>query len=60
MIDWLNEQQLVRHLSGESMHGELVKRANEIFRFLAKNECLTLEHIDLLWNASQVATARAR
>jgi len=54
LLDWLAHHKIVENLFGDSMHSELVKRSNDIFKFLAKKDRFTLEHIDLLWNATRV------
>jgi len=51
LLTFMTEQDLLTTIITDRPHGEIVKRAGEIFSFYAENEVLTAEHLDLLWTS---------
>jgi len=51
LLTWIDEKNIVDELFGEKMHHELLKRSNEIFKFLCTKKGLTTNHIDALWSS---------
>jgi ubiquitin carboxyl-terminal hydrolase 34 len=52
MISWLKSKGIVEYLYGENLHSELIKRSSDILKFIAVEDEMTKEYIDLLWQAS--------
>jgi hypothetical protein len=52
---WLGEKKIIEYLFGENYSFELIKRSKPILRFLAVKDDVTVEHLDLIWNASIVS-----
>jgi len=42
----------MNHIYGDNLHPEIIRRASEIPKFLSKRQQLTLEDLDLMWEAS--------
>ena len=53
LINWIEEHKLVEYLLGESSHVEVIKRSSSLLIFLANNNHLTVEHLDLLWKSQE-------
>ena len=51
LLSWIQENKIVDELFGEKMHQELLKRSNDLFRFITSNGKLTTEHLDALWGS---------
>ena len=59
---YILDSQLIQEVFGPSMHREIVSRCSKMLFFLAELECITMEHLELIWNAAMrtdEATARA-
>ena len=46
----LNENSLVEIILGENVQAEIVKKAEDLFSFLIKNNCFDSKYIHLIWN----------
>lgn len=49
MRKWLQDQKILEIVFGDNTHLELVKRGGCILKFLAKQQDLPKEALDLLW-----------
>lgn len=49
MTKWIKEQKLIEVLLNESSHGELIKRAGIVLKFLAENHEIDEGILNLLW-----------
>lgn len=49
LVNWIDREQLVGKLFGESIHTELVKRSTPLFQFASELEYLTPEWLDHVW-----------
>lgn len=56
LANWILERRIVEDIFGQNAHVELISRSVPILNFLSTHLCLTLEHIDCIWNAAQVST----
>ena len=54
LLEWILKNNILNEIFGNRTHHELVKRASESYRLLARQDVLSDEHLDLLWNASNV------
>lgn len=54
LSDWLNENRIIHHLFGPNLHVELIKQSPIILRFLAVENQITHEHLNLIWQAAQL------
>lgn len=54
LSDWLNENRIIHHLFGPNLHVELIKQSPIILRFLAVENQITDEHLNLIWQAAQL------
>lgn len=54
LSDWLNENKIINHLFGPNLHIELIKQSPIILRFLAVENQITEEHLNLIWQAAQL------
>lgn len=52
--DWLIANGIVGHLFGPNLHVEVIKQSHIILNFLAMENRITREHIDLIWAAAQL------
>lgn len=52
--DWLTENQIVEHLFGPNLHVEVIKQAHVVLNFLAVENQITEDHINLIWQAAQL------
>lgn len=52
--DWLTENQIIEHLFGPNLHVEVIKQAHVVLNFLAVENQITEEHINLIWQAAQL------
>jgi hypothetical protein len=52
LTNWMTQNNLVTLLLGEYNHVEVIKRCPDIVKFLAKNNALTAQHIDLILESS--------
>jgi hypothetical protein len=50
LANWIIENKIVDYLFGPNLHTELLKQCSTILIFLGSNNCLTVEHIDLIWS----------
>jgi hypothetical protein len=50
LANWIIENKIVDYLFGPNLHTELLKQCLTILIFLASNNRLTVEHIDLIWS----------
>ena len=46
---------ILKFFEKDFLHHEILKRAGQVFAFLAKNDRLGMEHLDMLWECSQVS-----
>ena len=51
LIHWIQQNKIINELFGEKMHHELLKRSNEIFKFLVIHDTMEKEYLDALWNS---------
>jgi len=49
---WMEENKVVDVLLGASSHHEIVKRSPPLLKFLAANQALSTDHLDVLWTSS--------
>lgn len=54
LSDWLNDNKIINHLFGPNLHIELIKQSPIILRFLAVENQITEEHLNLIWQAAQL------
>ena len=50
LANWIIENKIIDYLFGPNLHAELLKQCLTILIFLASNNRLTVEHIDLIWS----------
>mgnify|MGYP001051868523 FL=1 len=50
LANWIIENKIIDYLFGPNLHTELLKQCLTILIFLATNNRLTVEHIDLIWS----------
>lgn len=50
LSNWIIENKIIDYLFGPNLHTELLKQCLTILIFLASNNRLTVEHIDLIWS----------
>ncbi|CAF0871243.1 unnamed protein product [Adineta ricciae] len=50
LCNWIIENKIIHYLFGPNLHTELLKQCLTILIFLASNNRLTVEHIDLIWS----------
>lgn len=50
LCNWIIENKIIDYLFGPNLHTELLKQCLTILIFLASNNRLTVEHIDLIWS----------
>ena len=53
LINWIEENKLVEFLLGESSHVEVIKRSASLLIFLANNNHLNVNHLELLWKSQE-------
>ena len=51
LCDWILSEQLVEQIFTYS-HPEMIKRISDILKFLYRNDALTIEHLELLWESA--------
>lgn len=51
---WILDQRIVEEIFGQNAHVELISRSTRIIEFLSQNQCLSLHHVDCIWNAAQM------
>lgn len=54
LADWLIENKIVSHLFGPNLHVEVIKQSPVVLRFLAVENQITEEHLNLIWQAAQL------
>lgn len=54
LADWLTEYQIVSHLFGPNLHAEVIKQSHIVLNFLAVENQITEEHVNLIWQAAQL------
>ena len=52
MLDWMKRNKIIDSLFGVNLHQELLKRSNDLFKFLAFKKEFKISHINLLWDSS--------
>lgn len=52
--EWLSEYQIISHLFGPNLHVEVIKQSQIVLNFLAVENQITEEHINLIWQAAQL------
>ncbi|XP_055381002.1 ubiquitin carboxyl-terminal hydrolase puf [Condylostylus longicornis] len=52
--DWLTENQIIQHLFGPNLHVEVIKQSHIVLNFLAVENQITEDHINLIWQAAQL------
>lgn len=50
MVEWLETNKIIPLALGRGSHEQVVKRSPPILKFLASNNSLTVNHINLLWS----------
>lgn len=48
LVDWIRDSDLIALLLEKYNHVEVIKRCPEIIKFMANQEALTAEHIDII------------
>ncbi|OXA42165.1 Ubiquitin carboxyl-terminal hydrolase 34 [Folsomia candida] len=51
---WLLTKQVVEHIFGPNLHVEVIKQSHTILSFLAMENRLTEEHVEIIWTAAQL------
>lgn len=54
LADWLTENQIINHLYGPNLHVEVIKQSHIILNFLAVENQVSEEHINLIWASAQL------
>uniref|UniRef100_A0A1B0CAV9 ubiquitinyl hydrolase 1 n=2 Tax=Lutzomyia longipalpis TaxID=7200 RepID=A0A1B0CAV9_LUTLO len=54
LADWLTENQIISHLFGPNLHVEVIKQSHIVLNFLAVENQITEDHINLIWQAAQL------
>lgn len=54
LADWLIENKIISHLFGPNLHVEVIKQSPVVLRFLAVENQITEEHLNLIWQAAQL------
>ncbi|XP_037912392.1 ubiquitin carboxyl-terminal hydrolase puf isoform X3 [Hermetia illucens] len=54
LADWLSENQIISHLFGPNLHVEVIKQSHIVLNFLAVENKITEEHINLIWQSAQL------
>lgn len=54
LADWLTEYQIISHLFGPNLHAEVIKQSHIVLNFLAVENQINEEHINLIWQAAQL------
>lgn len=54
MVDWLRQSQIMEQLYQRNIQIEILRRCNEIPRFLARYNALTAADIDMMWTCAEV------
>lgn len=54
LSDWLIENKIINHLFGPNLHVEVIKQSPIVLRFLAVENQITEEHLNLIWQAAQL------
>lgn len=54
LSDWLIENKIIDHLFGPNLHVEVIKQSPIVLRFLAVENQITEEHLNLIWQAAQL------
>lgn len=52
--EWLSEYQILSHLFGPNLHVEVIKQSHIVLNFLAVENQISEEHINLIWQAAQL------
>ena len=51
MRDWIINEKILEIVLGENTHLEIVKRSSCLLKFLAKQDALPIESVDLIWKS---------
>lgn len=54
LTNWLLSNQIVQHVFGPNLHVEVIKQSHPILSFLAMENQLSDEHVDIIWAAAQL------
>ncbi|XP_071450552.1 ubiquitin carboxyl-terminal hydrolase 34 [Hetaerina americana] len=54
LANWLIENQIISHIFGPNLHVEVIKQSHIILSFLAMEGKIMDDHIDIIWQASQL------
>lgn len=54
LSDWLIENKIINHLYGPNLHVEVIKQSPIVLRFLAVENQISDEHLNLIWQAAQL------
>ena len=54
LAGWILQYRIVEHLFGPNLHIEVIKHSHSLLNFLAMEGKITNEHIDVIWQASQL------
>lgn len=54
LADWLTEYQIIAHLFGPNLHAEVIKQSHVVLNFLAVENQITEDHINLIWQATHL------
>ena len=53
MVEWIKKEKLIEYLLSDSSHGELIKRASQILKFMGEQNALDDEILNLLWKCQE-------
>lgn len=53
LVKWIQDNELIEYILGDSSHVEVIKRAPSVLIFLSNNGSLTKDHLDLLWKSQE-------
>ena len=54
LAGWILNQKIVEHIFGPNLHVEVIKQSHVLLNFLAVEGKITNEHINVIWQASQL------
>jgi ubiquitin carboxyl-terminal hydrolase 34 len=54
LANWLLNSRIVDHIFGPNLHVEVIKQSHILLNFLASEGKITNEHINVIWQASQL------
>lgn len=58
MLEWIFKHEVIQYIFGPGVHLEVLRRAGDLIKFVAKHRRLTTEVTDLIWKLYQDVGAR--